>query len=381
MTLPLDGITVIALEQAVAAPFASRQLADLGARVIKIERGTGDFARGYDDKVNGLASYFVWLNRGKESVVLDLKDPADFALLTAMVREADVLIQNLVPGAVDRLGLSAEAALELNPKLIFASISGYGAGGAYEDKKAYDLLIQCESGLLSVTGMPDNPAKVGISIADIAAGMYAYSGILAALINRGRTGRGDILEISMLEAMGEWMSQPLYYAMYGGQAPERSGPQHASIAPYGPFPVSDGTVFLAVQNEREWAHFCSDLLGQPALATDPRFSSNTERVANRPLLHEIIEAALGGSSVVEVLTKLDEAQIANAQLRTMLELADHPQLHQRGRWREIGSPVGDISVLLPPVSGRELEVTLGTIPELGAHTDAVKAEFQARRRQ
>lgn len=381
MPLPLAGITVVALEQAVAAPFASRQLADLGARVIKVERATGDFARGYDDRVNGLASYFVWLNRGKESVVLDLKEPADFEVLKNIVAEADVLIQNLAPGAIERLGLGPTVALEINPRLIFTSISGYGSGGGYEQKKAYDLLIQCESGLLNVTGTAEEPAKVGISIADISAGMYAYSGILAALITRGRTGVGDILEISMLESLGEWMSQPLYYGMYGGHPPARSGAEHASIAPYGPFAVSDGTIFLAIQNEREWARFCSDLLHDLALSGDPRFSSNTMRVANRATLHAIIDAALGHRTVAQVLSMLDDAHIANAQMRTILEFADHPQLRDRDRWREVESPVGALSVLLPPVTGQNLEVALGPIPALGQHTDSVKAEFRDIARQ
>ena len=377
MPLPLSGITVVALEQAVAAPFASRQLADLGARVIRIERDTGDFARGYDDRVRGMSSYVVWLNRGKESVVLDLKDPSDFEVLLSIVHEADVLLQNLAPGAIDRLGLSAAAALEINPRLIFTSISGYGTGGDYGSRKAYDLLIQCESGLLSVTGSSDQPAKVGISIADIAAGMYAYSGILAALVNRERTGLGDILEISMLEAMGEWMSQPLYFAMYGGAAPERSGAEHASIAPYGPFSARNGTVFLAVQSEREWLRFCTHFLGVPTLAADQRFASNNARVANRQELRNIIESVVRERSVEDNLTLLDEAQIANAQLKTMLEFAEHSQLHARGRWREIDSPVGAISVLVPPVTGRSLDYALGEIVELGKHTDAVKAEFGA----
>lgn len=376
MSLPLAGITVVALEQAVAAPFASRQLADLGARVIKIERDTGDFARGYDDRVHGMASYFVWLNRGKESVVLDLKDPDDFQLLRTIVSEADVFIQNLAPGAADRLGLGPVAATELNPRLIYVSISGYGRGGSYENKKAYDLLIQCESGLVSVTGTPDAPAKVGISIADISAGMYAYSGVLAALLNRERTGVGDVLEISMLEAMGEWMSQPLYFGKYGGTPPRRGGAEHASIAPYGPFPASDGTVFLAIQNEREWVRFCDEVLGDSSLATDERFSSNNARVAHREELRAVIESALRMSTVAEVLARLDDAQIANAQLRTMLEFADHPQLQERDRWREIDSPVGPLSVLLPPVTAQNQKVALGAVPALGAHTASVTDEFR-----
>lgn len=378
MGLPLAGLTVVALEQAVAAPFASRQLADLGARVIKIERAAGDFARGYDASVDGLSSYFVWLNRGKESVVLDLKDPDDFAVLCTIAAQADVLIQNLAPGAVDRLGLGPDAALALNPTLIYVSISGYGTGGEYEYKKAYDLLVQCESGLLSVTGTPDEPAKVGISVADISAGMYAYSGVLAALIQRGITGRGDVIEISMLETMGEWMSQPMYFAKYGGYPPPRSGAHHASIAPYGPFAVADGTVFLAVQNEREWARFCAEVLLRPDLADDPRFASNNQRVQNRDELHRAIEQSILAMTTSELLRLLDDAQIANAQLRTMAEFADHPQLQARDRWHTIGTPAGRIDALIPPLSSRQLEFAMGDVPGLGVHTAAVRAEFAER---
>lgn len=375
MTQPLAGITVVALEQAVAAPFASRQLADLGARVIKIERDTGDFARGYDEAVNGMASYFVWLNRGKESVVLDLKNPDDFATIRAIVAEADVLIQNLAPGALERLGLSPEVALELNPRLIYVSISGYGAGGDYEHKKAYDLLVQCESGLLSVTGSPSAPAKVGISIADISAGMYAYSGILTALLQRATTGVGDVIEISMLEAMGEWMAQPMYFAKYADAAPGRSGAEHATIAPYGPFLVADGSVFLAVQNEREWHRFCGEVLGRPEIAADARFMSNTARVAHRAELHDVITGAIGALTVEEVLALLDDAQIANARLRTMRDFAEHPQLEARGRWRMIDSPVGEIAALVPPVTARGVEHVMGAVPALGEHTESVRREF------
>lgn len=375
MTGPLAGLTVLALEQAVAAPFASRQLADLGARVIKIERATGDFARGYDTSVRGMASYFVWLNRGKESVVLDLKDPEDFALLRSIAADADVLIQNLAPGAVDRLGLSAEAALELNPRLVYVSISGYGTGGEYERKKAYDLLVQCEAGLLSVTGSPDEPAKAGISIADISAGMYAYSGVLTALLQRAATGRGEIIEISMLEALGEWMSQPLHYAQHSGAGPARSGARHATIAPYGPFEASDGTVFLAVQNEREWERFCAAVLSRPALATESRFATNTDRVRNREDLHAVISGALAARTVDETLALLDAAQIANAQLRTMTEFADHPQLRDRRRWRPVDTPVGEVAALVPPVTARGFDAVMGRVPALGEHTARVRREF------
>lgn len=373
--LPLEGITVVSLEQAVAAPFATRQLADLGARVIKVERDTGDFARGYDTKVRGMASYFVWLNRSKESLVLDLKSAEGIAVLRELVSRADVLVQNLAPGAVERLGLGPDDALALNPRLIHASISGYGRGGSYEQKKAYDLLVQCEAGLLSVTGTPDSPAKVGVSIADISAGMYTYSGILTSLLQRATTGRGDVLEVSMLEALGEWMAQPYFYAEYGGTAPSRSGAEHASIAPYGPFGVEDGTVFFGIQNEREWAHFCADVLGQPALARDARFVGNALRVDNRPALHEAIDAVLSSLPAAEVLSRLDAAGIANAQLRDMHQFAAHPQLAERNRWRDVDSPAGKLRSLLPPVTSRETDVRMDAVPEIGAHTEKILAEL------
>lgn len=375
MSQPLAGITVVALEQAVAAPFATRQLADLGARVIKVERDSGDFARGYDATVKGLSSYFVWLNRGKESVVLNLKEPDDFAVLTRIVAEADVLVQNLAPGALDRLGLSPEFAHELNPRLIYVTISGYGRGGVYEQRKAYDLLVQCESGLLSVTGTDDAPAKAGISIADISAGMYAFSGVLTALIQRGKTGKGDVLEVSMLEAMGEWMSQPMYYAKHSGQGPARTGAQHATIAPYGPFATSDGSVFLAIQNEREWERFCARVLRQPELVADSRFSSNTRRVENRTQLHSVIAEVFGRFTVNEAMTVLEDAQIASAQLRSMVDFAEHPQLAARDRWREIDSPVGPLLALRPPVTATSVDPVMGAIPSIGQHTEAVRREF------
>jgi itaconate CoA-transferase len=375
--LPLQGITVVSLEQAVAAPFATRQLADLGARVIKVERDTGDFARGYDEKVNGIASYFVWLNRGKESVCLDLKSEEGLAALKALVGRADVFVQNLAPGAVERMGLGPDDALALNPSLIHVSVSGYGRGGSYETKKAYDLLVQCEAGLLSVTGTPEEPAKVGISIADICAGMYAYSGILTALYQRKDTGRGDVLEISMLEALAEWMGQPYFYAQYGGTQQPRTGAQHATIAPYGPFATADGTVFFSIQNEREWAKFCATVLGRPELAEDQRFVNNSLRVANRIELHEAINAVLSGLGVAEALTRLDAAGIANAQMRDMHEFAEHPQLAARNRWQDVESPVGPLRSLIPPVTSREQAVRMGPVPALGEHTDAVLAEINA----
>ncbi|SEJ78232.1 Crotonobetainyl-CoA:carnitine CoA-transferase CaiB [Arthrobacter sp. yr096] len=373
--LPLAGITVVSLEQAVAAPFATRQLADLGARVIKVERDTGDFARGYDTKVRGMASYFVWLNRSKESIVLDLKSAKGVDALTKLIAGADVLVQNLAPGAIERLGFGPDDALALNPRLIHTSISGYGRGGEYERKKAYDLLVQCEAGLLSVTGTPEAPAKVGVSIADVAAGMYAFTGILTSLLQRGISGRGDVVEISMLEALGEWMAQPYFYAEYGGAPPERSGAQHASIAPYGPFDAADGTVFFGIQNEREWAKFCTVVLDRPDLSQDPRFAGNAIRVQNRTELHSAINAVLGGLPASQVLGRLDAAGIANAQLRNMHEFSDHPQLAARNRWRNVSSPVGELRSLLPPVTSREVEAKMGPVPEIGEHTERILAEL------
>lgn len=375
--LPLQGLTVVSIEQAVAAPFASRQLADLGARVIKIERDAGDFARGYDATVKGLASYFVWLNRGKESVVLDLKNDNDMAVLRRIVSSADVLIQNLAPGAVERLGLGGEEALALNDKLIHVSISGYGSQGDayYQSKKAYDLLIQCETGFLSVTGTANEPVKAGISIADVAAGMYAYTGVLQALIARGITGKGDIIEISMLEALGEWMSQPYFFAEYSGAPPQRTGAEHASIAPYGPFQTSDGRVFFGIQNEREWAEFCSVVLENTDVATRSEFSSNNLRVTNRAALHEIIDATFGNLTSADAVSRLDRAGVANAQLRDMAGFSAHPQLAARGRWVETDSPVGPLRSLLPPVTSREMGVAMGAVPRLGEHTESILREF------
>ena len=372
--LPLDGITVVSIEQAVAAPFATRQLADLGARVIKIERDSGDFARNYDTTVDGEASYFVWLNRGKESVVMDLKAEADQAVLREMLARADVFVENLAPGAVERLGFTEEALREINPALITVSISGFGPGGPYARKKAYDLIIQCEAGLLSLTGTEEHPAKVGVSIADISAGMYAYSGALAALIQRGRTGEGTRIEVSMLEALGEWMQQTYLYAEYSGAAPKRSGAAHASIAPYGPFPAADGTLFLGLQNEREWALFCERVLEQPELTSHESFSTNSLRVANRAQLDAVIAERLSGRSVAEVQELLDGVGIANAQMRTMSEYSAHPQLAARDRWREIATPSGTARVAVPPVSF-DSGNSLGSVPALGEHSERIRAEF------
>jgi crotonobetainyl-CoA:carnitine CoA-transferase CaiB-like acyl-CoA transferase len=372
--LPLDGLLVVALEQAVAAPFATRQLADLGARVIKVERaGAGDFARGYDTSVLGQASYFVWLNRGKESVELDVKSPGGREALAALLARADVFVQNLAPGAAERLGVGADGLLARHPRLICCSVSGYGPDGPYAGKKAYDLLVQCEAGLLSVTGTPDAPCKAGISVADIAAGMYAYSGVLAALYERERTGRGSSFEVSLLDALGEWMTQPYYYTVYGQAEVRRTGARHASISPYGPY--LDGQVFLGLQNEREWTVLCDKVLGRPELATDPRFTTNPDRVAHDAELTTIIEAALAGLTPDEVVARLDTAGIASARLRTPAEFAAHPQLQARDRWREAGTPAGPVRALLPPVTVPGREAAMGAVPALGQHTESVLAEF------
>ncbi|WP_423184450.1 CaiB/BaiF CoA transferase family protein [Arthrobacter sp. NyZ413] len=372
---PLDGITVVTFEQAVAAPFATRQLADLGARVIKVERDTGDFARDYDTTVYGQSSYFTWLNRSKESIVLDLKSEHGREAARQLLLRADVVVQNLAPGAVDRLGIGAHDALELNPRLIYTSISGYGSGGPYQDKKAYDLLIQCEAGLLSVTGTKDEPAKVGISIADISAGMYAYSGILTALLARENTGLGDIIEVSMLEALGEWMAQPYLYAEYGGIQQPRTGAAHATIAPYGPFETVDGTVFLGVQNEREWHRFCERVLGAPFIASDPRFVTNSDRVRNTAALTGIIAEKIRTRHTEDVLAELENAGIANSRIRDMAEFSAHPQLAARDKWRNVGSPHGPVRVMTPPARFQSFEARLDPVPALGEHTDSILAEI------
>ena len=374
---PLEGITVVALEQAVAAPFATRQLADLGARVIKVERpGAGDFARGYDTTVKGLSSHFVWLNRSKESLTLDLKQPEARDILERLLADADVFIHNLAPGAAGRLGFGAERLREEYPQLIVCGISGYGFTGPYRDKKAYDLLVQCETGLVSITGTPETPSKVGISAADIAAGMYAYSGILTALFRRERTLEGMEIEVSMLEALGEWMGFPAYFALYGGEEPERSGARHAAIAPYGPFECGDGeVVFLGIQNEREWERFCEAVLEHPAMAKDERFATNSGRVANREALDKEIEGVFKRLSAEEVIERLEEAQIANARMRTVHGFLDHPQLEARDRWREVGSPAGPLRALLPPATMSGVEPTMAAVPEVGEHTDRILAEL------
>jgi itaconate CoA-transferase len=374
---PLAGVTVVTLEHAIAAPLATRHLADLGARVIKVERpGTGDFARGYDERVRGLSSHFVWTNRGKESLTLDVKHPEAQRLLKRLVLErADVLVQNLAPGAAARLGLDHETLAPAKPGLVVCDISGYGADGPYRDKKAYDLLIQSEAGFLSVTGTPGEPAKAGISVADIAAGMYAYSNILAALIERGRTGRGRRIDVSMLESLVEWMSYPLYYAFDGAAPPERTGARHATIYPYGPFAARDGgTVMLGIQNEREWAAFCEKVLERPELASDPRFAGVSRRAEAREQLGPIIEAVFSRLTADELVRRLDGAQIANARVNDMRGVWAHPQLRARERWREAGTPAGPVPAPVPPgLSGGEAR--MGTVPALGQHTDAILGEL------
>jgi len=374
---PLEGITVITLEHAIAAPFCTRQLADLGARVIKVERpGVGDFARAYDTRVHGMASHFVWTNRSKESLTLDVKHGEAEVILHKLLAEADVLVQNLAPGAAARLGLSYETLREKYPRLTVCDISGYGNDGPYRDKKAYDLLIQSEAGFLSITGTPDEPAKAGCSIADIAAGMYAYTNILAALIQRGKTGRGSHIEVSMLESMAEWMSYPLYYAFDGAPPPPRAGASHATIYPYGPFPTGDGkTVMLGLQNEREWLAFCEKVLQRPELATDQRFYNNSARSAARAELRAIIVEMFSKMTAEQVIERLEHAQIANAQLNDMHDLWQHPQLKARGRWTEVGSPAGKVPALLPPGVPASFEPRMDAIPGLGEHTDAILAEL------
>jgi len=373
MTRPLDGITVVSLEHAIAAPFCTRQLADLGARVIKVERpGGGDFARAYDQRVAGEASHFVWVNRSKESLTLNLKHPAALAVLQDLVAGADVLVQNLAPGAAARMGFDAETLQARHPSLIVCDISGYGEDGPYRDKKAYDLLIQSEAGFLSITGTPETPCKSGNSIADIAAGMYAFTGILSALLQRGKTGKGSHIDVSMLESLAEWMGYPMYYAYDGAPPPPRSAASHATIYPYGPFAVGDGgTVMLGLQNEREWRVFCEGVLQQPRLAGDVRFDSNARRNENRAALEAIILDTFGVLSTAQVLERLDAMQIANARMNDMAGLWAHPQLKARDRWCEVGSPAGLIPVLLPPGRQSAFDFRMDPVPAVGAHTDAI----------
>ncbi len=374
MPLPLDGITVVAVEQAVAAPFATRQLADLGARVIKVERPDGgDFARGYDTAARGLASHFVWCNRGKESLAVDLKDPRGLAVVRELVAGADVFVQNLAQGAAARLGLDAASLCAAHPRLVAVDISGYGAEGPYAHKRAYDMLVQCEAGLVSVTGTAERPVKAGVPAADIAAAMYAFSGVLAALLRRGATGRGGPVEVSMLDALAEWMGHPLHQGMHGSAPPERTGLAHSVIAPYDAFPTADGEqVLLSVQNDREWRRLAEQVLGRPELAEDPDFATNAARTANRARTDAVVGRALAGLTGREALAALEAAGIACARLNTVADVAAHPQLAARDRWREVESPVGPLRALLPPITlpGSE-EARMGAVPALGEHTDAL----------
>ena len=368
---PLHGVTVVALEQAVAVPFATRQLADLGARVIKIERpGVGDFARAYDTTVKGLASHFVWLNRSKESLTLDLKREEARDVLARLLATADVFVQNLAPGAADRLGLAPAELRRRYPKLIVCGLSGYGSTGPYANKKAYDLLAQSEVGLVSITGTEDTPSKVGLSIADIAGGMYVYSGVLTALLQRARTGEGTTFEVSLFEALGEWMGYAMYYSM-GGTQPKRTGASHATIAPYGPFKTRDGEVIFGLHNNREWAVFARDVLKRPELADDERFQANHLRVANRAAMEDAIDSVFAELPTEEAIRRLDAAQIANASMNTLRQFIDHPQLEGRHAWREVASSAGPIPALIPPVRMEGVEPVMGAIPALGQHTDAI----------
>jgi itaconate CoA-transferase len=373
---PLAGITVVSLEQAVAAPFATRQLADLGARVIKIERpDVGDFARGYDAAVRGLSSHFVWLNRSKESLTLDLKRAEAKLVLARLIEKADVFVQNLAPGATERLGFATREMRKKYPRLIVCDLSGYGSSGPYRDKKAYDMLIQAEAGLISITGTEETPCKVGISVADIACGMYAYSGILTALLVRSQTGEGVALETSLLDSLGEWMSYAAYYS-FGGSAPQRSGANHATIAPYGPVVSGDNkVVYLGLQNEREWKKFCEVALERPELFADPRFDSNARRVQNRPQLDQAMREVFQKLTAAEIIARLETAQIANATQNTVQEFVEHPQLKARGRWSSVGSPAGSLPALLPPVTMENVETVMNEVPALGQQTDAILGEL------
>lgn len=377
MIRPLDGITIVSLEHAIAAPFCTRQLADLGARVIKVERpGTGDFARAYDTRVMGQASHFVWANRSKESLTLDLKQADALATLKQLLSHADVLVQNLAPGAATRMGLGFDVLSKLHPGLIVCDISGYGEDGPYRNKKTYDLLIQSEAGFLSVTGTPEAPSKAGNSVADIAAGMYAYTNILSALLLRGRTGKGSHIDVSMLESLAEWMNYPLYYAFEGAPPPPRTAASHASIYPYGPFTAGDGaTVILGLQNEREWSAFCKLVLQDEALALDPRFDTNAGRNEHREVLTTIITDVFENLTAEQLVGRLDDARIANARMNDMAGLWAHPQLKARKRWQNVGSPKGDIPALLPPGRNNAFHYRMDPVPAVGQHTEAILREM------
>ncbi|MEU6575256.1 CaiB/BaiF CoA-transferase family protein [Streptomyces sp. NPDC046805] len=375
--LPLSGVTVVSVEQAVAAPYATRQLADLGARVIKVERpGGGDFARRYDTTVHGQSSYFVWLNRSKESVTLDLKSPAGRDVLEELLARADVFVQNLAPGAAARLGLDAESLTARHASLIPCTISGYGTSGPWADRKAYDLLVQCQTGLVSLTGTPEETARVGVSVADIAAGMYAYSGILTALYTRATTGVARAVEVSLFEALAEWMGQPAYYTRHGGTQPPRIGTQHATIAPYGAYTAGDGKqVLFSIQNEREWVALCERVLDRTELADDPRFATGSDRVAHRDELNAIISERFARSGSDEVMKLLDLAGVANAGVNDVREFLDHPVLAERGRWHDVGIPGAVVPALRPPVDLAGIDPRMDPVPAVGEHTERVLAEL------
>jgi crotonobetainyl-CoA:carnitine CoA-transferase CaiB-like acyl-CoA transferase len=375
--LPLSGITVVSLEQAIAAPLASRHLADWGARVIKIERPeTGDFCRDYDAVMNGMSSQFVWTNRSKESLALDLKSPEGMAALEALLPRTDVFIQNLAPGAATRLAIDAATLTKRFPRLIACDVSGYGSGGPYSNKKAYDLLVQCEAGFLSINGTEEQPAKCGIAVADIATGMYVLNGILMALFNRERTGKGVAFEVSLFDSMSEWMSYPAFYTEGAGKPPRRTGTRHATIAPYGPFKTGDGrVVFFGIQNEREWAALCAQVLGDASLASDPRFNGNPQRLQNRDALETLIEQRFAPLTSEQVLKRLDQAAIANAHMNTVEAFLEHPQLHERKRVRKVGSPHGPVTSFLPAVTIPGTTPVMGPVPAVGEHTKAILAEL------
>jgi len=370
----LDGVVVISLEQAVAAPYCSSRLADAGARVIKIERAEGDFARRYDADVNGQSAYFVWLNRGKESVCLDIKAADDLALLLALIDGADVFVQNLLPGAAARAGLGGDVLRARNPRLITCDISGYGESGPYADMKAYDLLVQAESGLASITGTPDGPARVGVSVSDIGTGMYAYAAILEALFERERSGRGRAIAVSLFDAMADWMNVPYLQYAYAGKAPQRIGLHHATIAPYGGYACRDGSIVIAVQNEREWATFCAEILGDPSLAIDGRFATNVRRVEHRAELDAVIGAALARIDHADLTSRLRAAAIAHGNVNDVAGLARHPQL----RTVAVETAAGPVALIAPPARTSDSERALGRVPEIGEHTDAVRREFLVR---
>jgi itaconate CoA-transferase len=379
MNHPLDDITVISIEQAIAAPLASRHMADWGARVIKIERPeVGDFARNYDTAMDGLSSQFAWVNRSKESLAIDIKTDRGQETLEALLGRADVFIQNLAPGAAQRQGLDAKSLVARFPKLIACDISGYGANGPYSDKKAYDLLVQCETGFLSINGTPETPSKCGLAIADIATGMYALNGILMGLHQRSRTGKGMAFEVSLFDALTEWMSYPAYYTRGRGEPIPRSGARHATIAPYGPFATGDGkTVFFGIQNEREWLSFCTVVLGDAAIAVEPGYVSNSLRVANREALEKMIELRFSAWNCEEVLARLDRAAIANSRMNDVEALLDHPQLRERNRYRSVETQTGAHDMFLPPVTIPGLEPVMGPVPAIGQHTEAILAEIEA----